>query len=291
MLAVKEYAYAKINLFLGVRQAREDGFHELSSIMHATGLCDELTVSYDKSGSGIRLRIVGDAHLPCDGRNIACAAAELFMTTLGISGGVSITIKKNIPIAAGLAGGSADAAATLRALNRLLSRPLTQRALCDMGAVLGSDVPFCIVGGTALCEGRGERVTPLRHGSYYLVIAKSDERVSTKEAYARLDEYYMAHDEGDAGDTALATLLDEVKAGKAPSVLYNSFEAPILPTVPEAMRIKRTLYDCGARLALMSGSGPSVFGIFDTQSAASAAASALLSEGFFAVSCVSAPKG
>ncbi len=289
MRAVREYAYAKVNLFLDCRRVREDGFHGVESVMHAVGLHDELTVTLG-TGSGISLECQGGGYLPTDSRNLAYRAAELMLDRLGISGSVKITLKKNIPVSAGLAGGSTDAAAVLRALNRLLGRPMSRSGLLSLGAELGSDVPFCILGGTAFCEGRGEVVTPLPDLSLNFVVAKADERVCTKEAYALLDSHYNNFEDGSSPDSPVLRdgLLRFIRGGDAPGALFNVFEDAILPTVGGARTIKEKMLSLGAKYAMLSGSGPSVFGIFDTEQMAKAAEREISRMGFFASACKSA---
>ncbi len=292
MLSVTEPAFAKINLFLDVGRAREDGFHTVKSVMHAVSLCDEVTVTLDKNKSGILVKCLGDTRLPTDSRNLAFRAAELMLGRLGISVGVQITLKKNIPVSAGLAGGSTDAAATLRALNRLLARPMSRSALSTLGAELGSDVPFCLCGTTAMCEGRGEIVTPLPHKSFNLVVAKTSDTVSTKAAYALLDVYYDGFKSGSLPDAKqyLDELISYIKGGAMPERLYNAFEPAILPTLPRTAALRERIASLGARYCLMSGSGPSVFGIFDTEQGAAECARALCREGIFATACKSAER-
>lgn len=285
MKAVKEKAYAKINLYLECIGLRDDGFHDICTVMHAVDLYDTVTVTLlSKERSGIRLNIDGNRRLPSDSRNLVYMAAELFMKRLAIVADISIKLEKEIPVSAGLAGGSTDAAATLRALNRLFDKPMTEKALLSLAAELGSDVPFCLIGGTALCEGRGERMTRLSAVPIlYTVIAASDEYVSTPMAYGALDKLYSRFDGTvkSGGEGALDALLAFLSGGVAPSgELYNIFEGAVLPDCPRAREIKSRLSSFGARYAMMSGSGPSVFGIFDTKCDAERARDELLALGF-----------
>ncbi len=284
MTSCKEYAYAKINLYLDVLSKRDDGFHEVKTVMHSLSLCDELTVSLSPSNSrGIHITVSGDTRLPTDSRNLAYRAAELFLDSILLDAQVSIKLKKNIPIAAGLAGGSSDAAAVLRAMNRLAGRPLTGKRLLSLASALGSDVPYCLLGGTAICLGRGEHISRLPGAFLHAVVAISDEHISTPAAYAGLDELYSdftgcRDQHPDRLYDALAASLSD-GASELPE-LYNIFENVILPICPKAEQIKAKLSSMGATHTLMSGSGPSVFGIFGTESAARAAAEALLRDGF-----------
>ena len=160
MTVVKEKAYAKINLYLDVVARRDDGFHDIRTVMHSVTLSDDVTVILDRrdKGTGLRMLVDGNRRLPRDSRNIAYEAARLFLERAAIDASIIIKLKKRIPVAAGLAGGSSDAAAVLRAMNKLFKRPLSDRALLEIAAGLGSDVPYCLLGGTALCEGRGENM-------------------------------------------------------------------------------------------------------------------------------------
>ncbi|MBP3308604.1 MAG: 4-(cytidine 5'-diphospho)-2-C-methyl-D-erythritol kinase [Clostridia bacterium] len=285
MHTVKERAYAKVNLYLDVGAPRSDGFHSVVSVMHMTGLYDEISVTLDRASHGITLYSEGGFSVPTDRRNLVYRAAELILKRLSLDIGVKITLKKNIPVSAGLAGGSSDAAATLRAMNRLLKRPLSRAALAELAAELGSDVVFCLYSGTALCTGRGEIISPLSHPELIFVIAKTRECVSTKEAYSLLDEYYGDFKSGTAEDAedCLRELLGFIDGKCPPQRLYNAFEAPMLKTLPDTEALHKKITAHGARYTLMSGSGPSVFGIFDTEKNASECVRALVSEGIFAI--------
>ena len=158
-MQINEKAYAKINLFLDVVGKAPDGYHEIVSVMHSVSLCDEVSLSVERASySCITLSVRGE-DVPNDERNLAYIAAEAFLEKTGIAATVDITLEKQIPTKAGLGGGSSDAAAVLRALNLALGSPLTTAELCELGAEIGADVPFCIVGGTRLCRGRGEKMS------------------------------------------------------------------------------------------------------------------------------------
>ncbi|MBR2930967.1 MAG: 4-(cytidine 5'-diphospho)-2-C-methyl-D-erythritol kinase [Clostridia bacterium] len=285
MKAVKEQAYAKINLHLECRARREDGFHDIRTVMYSLSLADEITVTlHSTDKKSIRLTLGEGVRLPQDRRNLVYLAAELFLERMAIRADISIKLEKHIPVAAGLGGGSADAAATLRALNRLFGRPSTERMLLSMAAELGSDVPFCLLGGAALCEGRGERITRLSTAArLHTVVAVSDEHISTPAAYAALDAAYSDFDgsvpfiKDEEYGRLMAYLSGE---GELPHGLYNVFESVILPTCPGASAIRSQLFSLGAKAALMSGSGPSVFGIFESEAEALAARDALISSGY-----------
>ena len=273
MVSVKEYAYAKINLYLDVLNKREDGFHDIKTVMHTVSLCDELTVSVKRSErTSVHLNVVGHSKLPTDSRNLAVRAAEHFLASTLISAEVDIRLLKRIPIAAGLAGGSSDAAAVLRALNKAFKRPLTDKRLLELAAELGSDVPYCLIGGTALCSDRGERMERLAEGlSLKLVVAIADEYVSTPAAYSELDRIFNDFNSprDESHDRSLDSVLAALTTGTlSHEPLYNIFENAVFKTCFKAENIKSQMISMGATHSLMSGSGPSVFGIFDNEALA-----------------------
>lgn len=275
---IKEYANAKINLFLDVTSVREDGFHNIKSIMQSVSLCDTLFVSTTESDR-TEIVIKSDAeNLPLDENNLIYVSAKKYLEYFAINAKIEITLQKQIPIGAGLGGGSADAAATLRALNKIFGRA-SRDELLSLAAKIGSDVPFCLVGGTALCEGKGEIMTPISFdGEMYLVIAIGKERVSTPQAYRALDELnnfvFTPDPRGDL-------LFRDMSCGKlSVDNFYNIFED--VTNLPEIQKIKEILIKNGAEFAMMSGSGPSVFGVFADRQSACFAAEKLTSEGFSA---------
>ena len=285
MNSVKEYAYAKINLYLDVISKRDDGFHDIKTVMHTVSLADEITVTVKPaSKSEIRLTLGGNNKIPQDSRNLAYRAAELFLSSALMQLEVSIKLDKHIPVAAGLAGGSADAAAVLRALNRICKKPFTEKKLLSLAAELGSDVPFCLLGGTALCLGRGERIERLPDKlSLHTVVAIADEHVSTPAAYASLDEIFEDFkvgrtDDPEAHYVAIKTSLENGKLDNRE--LYNIFENAVFPICSGAELLKSKMKELGATHSLMSGSGPSVFGIFSDADTAAKARDALLADGF-----------
>ncbi len=292
MNAVKENAYAKVNLFLDVISKRHDGFHDIKTVMHSVSLADYITVFMEQSKeTSVSVRVQGVGFLPTDKKNLAVRAAYLFLERASITAKIHIKIEKNIPIAAGLAGGSADAAAVLRALNRLAGKIFTERMILSMAEELGSDVPYCVQGKTAICEGRGEIITRLSCApKFYFVIAVGDEHVSTPFAYTALDALYSDFDGSisTGGDEYFADLTEKLSSENIlPSSLFNVFEAVILPKCESARKIKSRLLELGAANVLMSGSGPSVFGIFCTEEHAQKCAAILKSEHYnahFAVS-------
>ena len=285
MTTVKENAYAKINLFLDVTCTRDDGFHNIKTIMHSVSLCDEITVSVSPARKkSVHMIIDGCRFLPYDNRNLANRAAMLFLEKSGKCAEVNIHLKKNIPISAGLAGGSTDAAAVLRAMNKAFKKPFTLSSLAKMGAELGSDVPYCVIGRTAFCEGRGEVISKIDTDlKLNAVIAISDEKVSTPEAYASLDAIYSNFDGSVKSDGAkyLEKINAAIEQGASLNgCLYNIFESAVLPNCTGAATLKTELLELGAVGSLMSGSGPSVFGIFESKDDAENAAQKLKEKGY-----------
>ena len=283
MRAVKEKANAKINLYLDVISKRDDGFHDIKTVMHSISLCDELTVIYRPSSvTKIRMFVKGNKFLPTDEKNLAFKAAKAFVELARITADIEIRLVKRIPIAAGLAGGSSDAAATLRALNKLFGKLFSDRALFNLAASLGSDVPYCLYGKTALCEGRGEIITKLPDAlKLNVVVAVANERVSTPAAYTRLDAVFSDFDGSvkSIGDSAYENFVLSLQDGNfSDNSFYNIFEKAVFELCPGAQQIKKRMYELGAKSALMSGSGPSVFGIFASEDEAKRVCNILRSE-------------
>lgn len=276
-------APAKINLYLDVTGKRQDGYHNIKSVMQTVSLFDRVTVTED---TGISVSCT-DKTLPTDNNNLAYKAASLFFSETGIKGGAKTSIEKNIPVAGGLAGGSTDGAAVLTALNSIYGNVLSDERLMSLGARLGADVPFCIAQGCALCEGIGELITPIESKlALNIVIAKGGESVSTPEAYRLIDEQL---DKGQVNNRRNgAAVLEAVRMGNTAELLrhaYNIFEEVILPRHSCAAKIKEEMYENGAVFAMMSGSGPSVFGVFENEASACLAAQYLRSLGYTAASC------
>lgn len=280
-------APAKINLYLDVMDRRSDGYHNIKSVMQTVSLSDRVTV---KKSDKITLRC-SDPSLPCDEKNLAYKAALLFFEETGIDGGCEITVEKNIPVAGGLAGGSTDAAAVLKALNSIYSDPITEDTLIALSAKIGADVPFCLMGGCALCTGIGEELIKLdTKFSMPLVIARDGEGVSTPKGYAMLDEKYKETLSEDFG--SLDSVISALSANDRETLFssaYNIFEEVILPTHSKAKYLKNSLISLGAAFTMMSGSGPSVFAFFESDEKAEAAASALRETGCTAVACHTMP--
>lgn len=290
MKTIKEKAKAKINLYLDVLAKREDGFHDIKTVMASVSFGDDITVSAQPAPkTSVRMTLAGTKFLPTDSRNLAVRAAELFLERARVTASVEIHMVKRIPIAAGLAGGSSDAAAVLRALNKLYGKLFSIPALNSIAAELGSDVVYCLYGKCALCEGRGEIITKIKTDvTSYAVIAIGNEHVSTPQAYRALDELYSDFDGtvSTGGDKCFEKLIDGLNKNCLDiNGLFNCFESAVLPGCPGASRIKSRLVELGAKASMMSGSGPSVFGLFDNLPSAKHATEQLRIEGFKAYWC------
>ncbi len=278
-----ERGYAKINLHLDITGRMADGYHRVETVMQTISLFDEVTVTLtDEPELCASCNVAG---VPTDAKNIAVRAAKLFLTKICAQSGAHIAIRKQIPMAAGMAGGSADAAAALRALNRLYGMPLTAAELCELGAVLGADVPFCLVGGTAFADGRGDVLHALPSmPDCAVVCACEGEGVSTPWAYRLLDTKYDNFEEGCSyqprGTQALRRALADGSPEAIAHSLYNIFEAPVLDARPVAAELRSLLLAGGAVGAMMSGSGPSVFGLFADDTTAQNAADLLRQNGY-----------
>ena len=271
-MRVVERAYAKVNLFLDVTSCREDGFHNINSVMHSVSLCDDITVMASESD---HCNIVISTNIPglsTGEDNLVYKAVSKYLSRYGITAKIEIHLEKRIPIGAGLGGGSSDAAAALRAMNRIFGRA-DRDELMVMCAELGSDVPFCLVGGTAVCTGRGEKIVSIPDTSYNFVIAIGSERVSTPDAYRALDNLYNNFASGSYKPNA------DIPA------FYNIFES--VTKIEDVRKIKNIMTKNGAEMTLMSGSGPSVFGTFKSREAAEIASEALIAAGFISFAAFS----
>ena len=254
-------ANAKLNLTLDVLGRRPDGYHEMRMIMQSIALADDLTLK--PTGDG-ELRVQTDLHfLPNGEKNLAAQAALRFWEALGgTRKGLSISIQKHIPVCAGMAGGSSDASAVLRALNTMEGGPFSIQELARIGEKVGSDVPYCVLGGTALAEGRGEVLTPLPPlPPCWVVVCKPEFSISTPALFAQIDSVKLRCHPDTQG--AISALEEGDLKGVARR-LYNVFE----DVLPERQRtrvldIKNVLIQCGALGASMSGTGPTVFGLFE----------------------------
>ena len=266
-------AFAKLNLTLDILGKREDGYHDLRMVMQSITLADTLTLE-ENQGEGLRVS-ANLRFLPTGEKNLAAAAALRFWEALGREPeDLDIRIEKRIPVCAGMAGGSSDAAAVLRALNQRAGDPFSPKELARLGERVGSDVPYCVLGGTALAEGRGEVLTPLPPlPRCWVVACKPDFPISTPELFAQADRVKLRRRPDTAG------LLSALEAGDLGGVarrMYNVFE-DVLPhrLYARVAEIKNELVQRGALGANMSGSGPTAFGLFDCQEAAEEARTSL----------------
>lgn len=276
-------AYAKINLFLDIVSVREDGYHNILSLMQGVDLCDTVTVTYSENTEKSIEVTCNDPRVPTDQSNLVCKAAAAFP----VCGKIQIHIEKQIPMEAGLAGGSADAAATLIALNKLTGEKFTIAELQSIGARLGADIPFCIVGGAALVSGIGDVMIPVdKMPRYPIVIAKKGEGMSTPLAYKTLDQRYDSF----TNYSPRKDLLSCLENGAQPLSdycrgLFNLFETVVEPLRPCVSELKKLFLANGAAGAMMSGSGTSVFGIFENEENAKKALAAAISLGAEAHLC------
>lgn len=268
-------ARAKLNLTLDVLGKRPDGYHDLRMVMQSITLADTLRL---EPGAGSETRVFTNlSFLPTGDKNLAAIAARCFYKALGREGALDIHIQKRIPVCAGMAGGSSDAAAVLRGLNEAEGFPFTPVELARVGEQVGSDVPYCVLGGTALAEGRGEILTELPALPHcWIVVCKPDFSISTPELFGRIDAARVRRRPDTAG------VLDALKAGDLQGVarrMYNVFE-DVLPERQAARvaDIKRVLIQCGALGAAMSGTGPTAFGLFTDRKQAEAAVAMLSQE-------------
>ena len=272
MTTLYEPAYAKVNLSLDVLGKREDGFHDLKSGMQIVSLRDDIEIDV---GTGKPWCLICDKEgIPCDERNLAWKAAKVFCQTMDLDpDGLEIRIVKRIPSQAGMGGGSSDAAAVLRALNRHFGEPLSLEALADLGARVGSDVPFCVVGGTCMCEGRGEILRKLPDmPPCIFVICKPEFPVSTPELFRQIDSVEITQrPDHEAMEQALtAGDLEQVARN-----VYNVFDPVVSRDHPEIDEIKSVMADYGAIACQMTGSGSATFCIVDDPLCAVAASGVL----------------
>ena len=280
MKAVSKEAYAKINLYLKVANKRSDGYHNIASIMQQIDLSDTVTVSVSKGDGSIDITCT-DPEVPCDGTNIAARCARAFLGRLGKNDvSVRIGIFKRIPVSGGLAGGSSDGAAVLSALNEITGNPFAGNDLKAIGAGIGADIPFCLTGGTCECYGIGDSISEINTyavPSYSVLLVSPGGSVSTPDAYRMIDEYILTRPKYEG---TIPDILDDIYDGKIPCrYLQNDFENVILPTRPDIAGLKRELLDTGAAAAMMSGSGPTLFGIFRRHGDAAAASEKLKEKG------------
>ena len=265
MHTLYEKAYAKINLTLDVLGKRADGYHDLKSVMQTVSLYDTVEIEI---GTGKPWEIICQRQdIPCDERNLAWKAAKLYCDAVGFNPeGITIRIDKNIPSGAGMGGGSADAAAVLRALNRHYGNPMTLEALAQLSAQIGSDIPFCVVGGTVMCEGRGEIMRSLKNCPDFIMVGcKPEFSVSTPVLFKKIDSVeIMKHPDNDAMEQA-------IRVGDLAAIaheIYNVFDPVVSEDHPEIDHIKCICNMHGALASQMTGSGSVVYALMpDMESA------------------------
>ncbi|MDF2942954.1 MAG: ispE [Herbinix sp.] len=259
MNSISIKAYAKINLGLDVLRKREDGYHDVCMIMQSLDLYDTITINKSTT-AGIKMK-TNLSYLPIDQGNLVFKAAALFLETISVQEGLDIQLDKMIPVAAGLAGGSSDAAATLRGLNELYQAGLTVEELKKLGVKLGADVPYCIMLGTALSEGIGEVLTPLAPMSECtILLVKPDINVSTKYVYENLR---LTSDVVHPDIEAMITSLTKGDLFNLSNTMDNILQSVTITDYPIITAIKDKMKELGALTSLMSGSGPTVFGIYN----------------------------
>ena len=268
-------AFAKINLGLDVLGKREDGYHEVRMIMQTIRMYDQLDMRKSVE-PGIHLT-TNKKYIPVDENNLVWRAAKLMMDTCGIIEGVSIHLHKVIPVAAGMAGGSSDAAATLVGMNRLFHCGLSKEKLMELGVQIGADVPYCVHRGTALAEGIGEKLTVLPPmPDCWILIGKPGISVSTKYVYTTLD---LNTDTVHPDIDGMKKALEDGNLYGITERMGNVLQDVTIPAYPEVERIKEQMKTLGAVNAMMSGSGPTVFGIFDNEEKAQKACQKLRESG------------
>jgi len=251
-------SFAKINLQLRILGRRVDGFHELCTVFQTVSLHDNLTFSENK-----KLTLTCDnKKIPTDAKNLIVKAAKILREKFGIERGAKIHLEKKIPAPGGLGGGSSNAATALLGLARLWNIQIESKDLCEIGKKLGSDVPFFFFGGTAIGTGSGAEIFPLPDfTAQYIIIVKPNAHISTKKAFAGLNAPDLTNK---TSKSILQICCDEANSlYLRGSKLENDFEKTIFELEPETARAKEKIFDCGAELALLSGSGACVFGIFD----------------------------
>lgn len=283
MKTVHEKAYAKLNISLDVGKRREDGFHEMTMVMQSISLADAVTVTLNSTGK-VRAK-TSLPFIPGDERNLAVKAALCYLEAIGRQGqGAWIEIQKAVPVGAGMGGGSSDAAAVLRAMNALFDHALSTAELEKLSCAVGSDVAFCVAGGTALATGRGEKLEalpPLPDCAF--VVCKPEFSISTPELFHKLDQMPLRRHPDTAGLTAA---IREGQLGQVCRRMYNVFEDVDDRRMRTVADIKSRLLDAGALGAVMTGTGSAVFGVFTPGQAMEAACSSLRREYGFCESAV-----
>ncbi|HMP81316.1 MAG TPA: 4-(cytidine 5'-diphospho)-2-C-methyl-D-erythritol kinase [Verrucomicrobiota bacterium] len=265
-MTLEKQSPCKVNLLLNILGKRPDGFHELETVFHPVNVCDRLT--FTLGGNGVRLTC-SDASLPVDSGNLVHHAATAFLGAANISDGVQIHLEKKLPLAAGLGGGSGNAATTLLGLNELFDSPLKDEKLHELASALGSDVPFFLQSKPAIATGRGEKVQPLDafpalRGAQFLLVHPGF-GISTPWAYQNLARFPAALNGRTGRAAELVALLQRDTLENAGRAFYNSLEAPALDKFPILALYQEFLRENGAAAALMSGSGSTTFAIFPPQ--------------------------
>ena len=261
-MEIQVQAYGKLNLSLDILRRQPTGYHDMQMVMETVELCDDVHIAVSEGDS---VQLSTNLHyLPVDDSNIAAEAAEAFFRELDLPRRqVTIHIHKRLPVSAGVAGGSANAAAVLRGLNQLLGTGLSTEELRRLGLMVGSDVPYCIGGGTALAEGRGEILTPLSPlPPCHIIICKPRFSIGTASLFDRIDCSKIRHRPDTAG---MIQALEAGRLGQVAVRLYNVFEDVLAGKQKEVFTIKNILFDTGAMGTAMTGTGPSVFGLFDNE--------------------------
>lgn len=276
MKEIQLKAYGKINLGLDVLRKREDGYHDLSMIMQTVGVYDDIIISETDSSGEITVE-TDTAVLSSGKDNLAYMAAKILLDEFRIHRGINIHINKRIPIAGGMAGGSADCAAVLKGINEMFALGLDKKALMERGVKLGADVPYCVLGGTALAEGIGDRLTPIEMPpKCHVIIAKPPISVSTAYVYGHIKPEKITRRPDIKG---IIKAIEERDLQKMSFLLYNVMEEVTVGEYPIIQNIKETILQAGALNSIMSGSGPTVFGIFDDIKKAENAEKALIEKG------------
>ena len=280
-------AYAKINLYLDVVAKRDDGYHDIISIMQSVDLCDFVSVVCHEQEPG-EIALACDGGLPCDAHNLAYRAAHAYFAGQ-VPCKIEITVQKRIPAEAGLAGGSADCAAVLRALNQVFGK-YDEQALIALGTGLGADVPFCLRGGTQITRGIGEMMQPcVPMPDCWLVIARGGAGVSTPQAYRDLDallgDFARRKEQSEQNLLRLQDAMAKNDLCAMTDEMYNVFESVVLPVHEVARELKQDMLDGGAIGAMMSGSGPSVVGVFANEQDAKATRDRIAAKGIAAFAC------
>jgi 4-diphosphocytidyl-2-C-methyl-D-erythritol kinase len=257
------HANAKVNLFLDVLRRRNDGYHQIDTLFQSIDLSDELKISKSKASIEITCN---DPSLATDERNLVYKAAKLILAEAQVNSGLRIELSKRIPLSAGLGGGSADAAATLVGINLLFELGYALEKLIKLGAVLGADIPFCLVGGAARGEGIGEILTPLDGmPRFWLLVVNPGFSVSTSWVYKNYNFNWVLT-KASKDVNILIRNLREGDLIQAASQMYNALEATVINSYPEVGWLKEELLKSGALAAQMSGSGPTVFGLAENES-------------------------